>query len=92
MNWKDLTSLPPKKLLAGGVVAGAILVAFIVGGFTASGNPKVDAFLLRGLEGARAEISVLASCFNVARLIGILGVNGLIERLRALGRPCFAPA
>jgi hypothetical protein len=55
-------------------------------------NLKVDAFLLRGLEGARAEISVLASCFNVARLIGILGVNGLIEKLRVLGRPCFTPA
>jgi len=55
-------------------------------------NLKVDAFLLRGLEGARAEISVLASCFNVARLIGILGVNGLIEKLRASGRPCFTPA
>ena len=55
-------------------------------------NLKVDAFLLRGLEGARAEISVLASCFNVARLIGILGVGGLIERLRGLMRPCLAPA
>jgi hypothetical protein len=55
-------------------------------------NLKVDAFLLRGLEGVRAETSVLASCFNVARLIGILGVNGLIEKLRVLGRPCFTPA
>jgi len=55
-------------------------------------NLKVDAFLLRGLEGARAEVSMLASCFNVARLISLLGVNGLIEKLRALGRPCFAPA
>ena len=55
-------------------------------------NLKVDAFLLRGLEGARAEISVLASCFNVARLIGILGVHGFIEKLRAIGRLCFAPA
>ena len=55
-------------------------------------NLKVDAFLLRGLEGARAEISVLASCFNVARLISLLGVNGLIEKLRAFGRPCFTPA
>ncbi len=41
MNWKDLTGLPPKKLLAGGVVAGAVLVAVLVGGFTASGSPKV---------------------------------------------------
>ena len=55
-------------------------------------NLKVDAFLLRGLEGARAEISVLASCFNVSSLIGILGVHGFIEKLRAIGRLCFAPA
>lgn len=55
-------------------------------------NLKVDAFLLRGCEGARAEISVLASCFNVARLISILGVKGLIDKLRGVMRPCFAPA
>lgn len=55
-------------------------------------NLKVDAFLLRGLEGAQAEISVLASCFNVARLIGILGVGGLIERLQGLMGACLAPA
>ena len=41
-------------------------------------------FLLRGLSGARAETSVLASCFNVARLIGLFGVAGLIARLSAL--------
>lgn len=55
-------------------------------------NLKVDAFLLRGLEGARAEISVLASCFNVARMIAILGVGGLIEKLGGLMRPCLAAA
>lgn len=55
-------------------------------------NLRVDAFLLRGLEGARAEISVLASCFNVARMIAILGVDGLIEKLRALMKPCPTPS
>jgi transposase len=42
-------------------------------------------FLIRGLEGARAEMSVLASCFNVARLIGIFGVSCLLEKLGRLG-------
>jgi len=41
-------------------------------------------FLLRGLSGVRAEMSLLASCFNVARLIGLFGVAGLIARLSAL--------
>jgi len=41
VNWKELTSLPPKKLLASGVIAGAFLVAFTVGGYHASGSPKM---------------------------------------------------
>ncbi len=36
---------------------------------------------LRGLEGAKAEASLLSSCFNIARMITILGVPGLIDRL-----------
>jgi transposase len=42
-------------------------------------------FLIRGLEGARAEMSLLANCFNVARLIGIFGVSCLLEKLGKLG-------
>jgi transposase len=38
-------------------------------------------FLLRGLAGVRAEMALLASCFNLARMIGILGVSTLISRL-----------
>jgi transposase len=51
-------------------------------------NLKVDAFLLRGLEGVRAETSLLATCFNMARMITIPGVGGLIEKLGVLMRPC----
>jgi transposase len=47
-------------------------------------NLSVDGFLLRGLAGVRAEMSLLASCFNVARLIGILGVCGLTAKLSML--------
>ena len=44
-------------------------------------NLKVNAFLLRGLDGVKAEMSLLASCFNISRMITILGVSGLIQQL-----------
>jgi transposase len=44
-------------------------------------NLKTDAFLLRGRDGVKAETSLLATCFNVARMITIFGVGTLIERL-----------
>ena len=47
-------------------------------------NLGVDGFLLRGLAGVRAEMSLLASCFNVVRLIGLFGVRGLLDRLATL--------
>lgn len=45
-------------------------------------NLGVKDFLLRGIDGVKAEMSVLATCFNVARMISILGVIGLIKELR----------
>jgi len=44
-------------------------------------NLGMRAFLLRGLEGVKAEMSIAASCFNVARMITLYGVQGLITRL-----------
>ena len=44
-------------------------------------NLKVDGFLLRGMEGVKAEASLLASCFNIARMISIIGVHGLLVKL-----------
>ena len=44
-------------------------------------NLKVDSFLLRGLDGVKAEASVLASCFNITRMIGLVGVTNLITNL-----------
>jgi hypothetical protein len=65
-------------------------------------NLKVDAFLLRGLEGVGAETSLLGACFNVARMITLEGVMGLISKLRKLPSrlaihtapqpPSFSPA
>ena len=44
-------------------------------------NLKTDAFLMRGREGVNAETSLLATCFNLARMITLLGVSGLIAKL-----------
>ena len=46
-------------------------------------NLKTDAFLLRGREGVQAETSILASCFNIARMITLFGgVGELVQNLR----------
>jgi transposase len=44
-------------------------------------NLGVRGFLLRGLAGVRAEASILSSCFNIARMITIIGVADLISKL-----------
>lgn len=45
-------------------------------------NLGMNCFLLRGLAGARAEISLLSICFNVRRLITLMGQEGLIGKLK----------
>ena len=48
-------------------------------------NLNGGAFLVRGLPAVRAEFSILASCFNIARMITLTGgVSGLINRLAIL--------
>jgi len=48
-------------------------------------NLKTDAFLMRGVEGVQAETSVLATCFNISRMITIWGgVVAFIEKLGGL--------
>ena len=44
-------------------------------------NLNAGYFLLRGLDGVRAEASLLASCFNLARMITLIGVPALIAAL-----------
>jgi transposase len=42
-------------------------------------------FLLRGLEGVRAEASILATCFNLRRMINLLGgVQGFMAGVRGI--------
>jgi transposase len=44
-------------------------------------NLGADYFLLRRLVGVRAEASLLATCFNIRRLITLIGVPLLIQKL-----------
>lgn len=44
-------------------------------------NLKTDAFHLRGQQGVQAETSLLAACFNIVRMMTIIGVSGLIKKL-----------
>jgi len=45
-------------------------------------NLNGGAFLVRGLQAVNSEFAILASCFNVARMITLTGgVTGLINRL-----------
>ena len=46
-------------------------------------NLKFDSFLLRGLKGVKAEASILATCFNLVRMITLLGVPALVKELNA---------
>jgi transposase len=46
-------------------------------------NLGVNALLLRGRDGAKAEFSILASCFNLARIITLLGVKPLIKAMNS---------
>ncbi len=41
-------------------------------------NLKFDAFLLRGRDGTLAEMSLVATCFNVRRMISLLGTTGIM--------------
>ena len=46
-------------------------------------NLGVDSFLLMGLLGVKAEASILGTCFNLARMITLLGVPNLVRRLKS---------
>lgn len=45
-------------------------------------NLKFDGFILRGKDGVKAEISLAGTCFNMARMMTIIGVTGLIQKLK----------
>ena len=45
-------------------------------------NLGVTSFLMRGRSAVRAELSLLSVCFNLRRMMTLLGVEGLIRALR----------
>jgi hypothetical protein len=48
-------------------------------------NLKIDAFLLRGRDGVEAETSLMCTCFNIARMITLLGgVTQLVQKLKEI--------
>ena len=49
-------------------------------------NLKTDSFHLRGRDGVQAETSILATCFNVSRMITIFGSGTLLTKLATLGQ------
>jgi len=51
-------------------------------------NLGINSFLLRGKKGVQAEISIAATCFNIVRMIKILGgVEVFISKLSTVGSP-----
>ena len=44
-------------------------------------NLEANRFLLRGLDGVKAELSILSGCFNITRMINIIGVCDLVDKL-----------
>lgn len=54
-------------------------------------NLRTDSFLLRGIEGVAAEVSILALCFNLTRATNILGAKKLIGIFRSFRTVSMVP-
>jgi hypothetical protein len=44
-------------------------------------NLGLRSFLLRGLAGVQAEAALAATCFNLARIMTLLGAETFVKRL-----------
>jgi transposase len=47
-------------------------------------NLGAGQFMLRGKKGVNAELSILSTCFNIARMITIIGIPTLITKLNGM--------
>lgn len=47
-------------------------------------NLGVSSFLLRGFDGVRAEMAILSVCFNIRRVLSLLGQTAFVEKLKSL--------
>ena len=52
-------------------------------------NLKTDSFMLRGKDAVQAETSLLATCFDLRRMMTLVGIGALIEKLRAVAVPAL---
>ena len=50
-------------------------------------NLGAGQFMMRGRSGVNAELSILSSCFNIARMITLIGIPALIASLSKVN--CF---
>jgi transposase len=53
-------------------------------------NLKTNGFLLKGQEGAQAESSILATCFDLARMMTLVGISELIGWLKGSAAAALA--
>jgi transposase len=53
-------------------------------------NLKTHSFMLRGQQGVQAESSILATCFDLARMMTLVGSAALIEWLKGFATPALA--
>ena len=47
-------------------------------------NLGAGQFMLRGRKGVNAGLSILSTCFNIARMITIIGIPMLITKLNSI--------
>lgn len=47
-------------------------------------NLGAGQFMLRGKKGVNAELSILSTCFNIARMITIIGIPAIIAKLNSI--------
>lgn len=47
-------------------------------------NMNVQSFLLRGRAGVNAEMAILATCFNLSRMMKLLGINKTLKKLKKI--------
>jgi transposase len=48
-------------------------------------NLGIKAFLMRGRQAAQSEFALAATCFNVTRMIRLIGMDRLIDKLNRVG-------
>ena len=53
-------------------------------------NLKTNSFMLRGQQGVQAESSILATCFDLARMMTLVGVTALLELFKGFATPALA--